>query len=110
MRCGENIAMSDYCYNRFWIGSLVGQTARASIATLNPRDNFAPSRFAATAKRNQMRTKDIQGSEEKRAYFRLLRYLVSNELQASCREDQAQSLQPTDLLRELEHHEPSRIH
>ena len=30
-----------------------------------------------------MQTKDLQASEEKRAYFRLLRYLVTNELQAS---------------------------
>ena len=59
--------------------------------------------------RDHMRTKDLQASEEKRAYFRLLRYLVSNELQASDREDQARPLQLTDLLN-LEHHEPSRIH
>ena len=57
-----------------------------------------------------MRTKDLQASEEKRAYNRLLRYLVSNELQASDREDQARPLQLTDLLKELEHHEPLKIH
>ena len=57
-----------------------------------------------------MRTKDLQASEEKRVYYRLLRYLVSNELQASDREDQARPLQLTDLLQELEHHEPLKIH
>jgi hypothetical protein len=57
-----------------------------------------------------MRTKDLQASEEKRAYYRLLRHLVSNELQASDREDQARPLQLTDLLKKLEHHEPFRIH
>jgi hypothetical protein len=57
-----------------------------------------------------MRTKDLQASEEKRAYYRLLRYLVSNVLQASYREDQARPLQLTDFLKELEGHEPSKIH
>ena len=51
-----------------------------------------------------MQTKDLQASEEKRAYFRLLRYLVTNERQASDREDHARPLQPriTDFLKELE--------
>jgi hypothetical protein len=61
------------------------------------------------ATREHMRTKDHQASEQKRAYYRLLRYLVSNELQASDREDQARPLQLTDL-KELEHHEPFKIH
>jgi hypothetical protein len=56
-----------------------------------------------------MRTKDLQASDEKRAYYRLLRYLVSDELEASYREDQARPLELTDLLN-LEHHEPSKIH
>jgi hypothetical protein len=56
-----------------------------------------------------MRTKDLQASDEKRAYYRLLRYLVSNELEASDREDQARPLELTDLLN-LEHREPSKIH
>jgi len=62
--------------------------------------------------REHMRTKDLQASEEKRAYFRLLRHLVSNELHASDREDQARPLQPriTDFLNELDHYEPSKIH
>ena len=54
-----------------------------------------------------MRTKDLQVSEEKRTYYRLLRYLVSSE--PSYREDQS-SLQLTDLSKEAEHHEPSKIH
>jgi predicted RNA-binding Zn ribbon-like protein len=66
--------------------------------------------IAAIATREHMRTKDHQASEEKRAYFRLLRYLVSNELQGSCSEDQARPLQLTDFLKELEHHEPFKIH
>ena len=55
-------------------------------------------------------TKNPQASEEKRAYYRLLRYLVSNELHATYGEDQARPLQLTDLLKELEHQEPSKIH
>jgi hypothetical protein len=59
-----------------------------------------------------MQTKDLQASEEKRAYFRLLRYLVTNELQAYYREEQARPFQPriADFLKTLEHYEPSRIH
>ena len=59
--------------------------------------------------REHMRTKDHQASEEKRAYYRLLRYLVSNELQASYREDQTGPLQLADL-KGLEQHEPFKIH
>jgi len=61
-----------------------------------------------------MQKKDLQASEEKRAYFRLLRYLVTNDFQASHREEQARLLQPriTDFLKqfEFEHYEPSKIH
>ena len=66
----------------------------------------------AIAEREHMQTKDLEASEEKRAYFRLLRYLVTNELQAYYREEQARPLQPrmTDFLKELEHYEPSEIH
>jgi hypothetical protein len=53
-----------------------------------------------------MQTKDVQALEEKRAYYRVLRYLVSNEL----REDQGQPLQNKDFLKGLGHHEPSIIH
>jgi len=52
-----------------------------------------------------MQTKDLQASEEKRAYFRLLRYLVTDELQAYYREEQARP-----FLKEFEHYEPSKIH
>jgi len=52
-----------------------------------------------------MRTKDLQESEEKRAYYQLLRYLVGSELRTSYGEDQ-----PRTLHEELEHHEPSKIH
>ena len=81
--------------------------------TLNPRDhNFALSRFiAGNSGVEHMQTKDLQASEEKRAYFRLLRYLVTDELQAYYREEQARPLQPrfTDFLKEFGDYEPSKI-
>jgi len=48
---------------------------------------------------------DFISSEEKRAYFRLLRHLLSENLQASFKEDQARPLPPrmADLLKKLEH-------
>jgi hypothetical protein len=62
--------------------------------------------------RDHMRTKDLQASDEKRAYYRLLRYLVSDEIQACYAEGQTRPLQPqiTDFLKELEHREPLKIH
>jgi hypothetical protein len=57
-----------------------------------------------------MQTKDVQASEEKRAYYRLLRYLVANELQAFYNGDQAQSLQNKDFPQGLAHYELSKIH
>jgi hypothetical protein len=57
-----------------------------------------------------MPTKGLQASEEKRAYYRLLRYLVSNKLQSRYREDRTRPLQLTDLLKDLEYPEPSKIH
>jgi len=57
-----------------------------------------------------MQTKDVQVSEEKRAYYRLLRYLVSNELQIIYNGDQAQPLQNKDFPKGLAHYELSRIH
>jgi hypothetical protein len=82
------------------------------IASHDLRDSFALSRFLlrAITKREHMQTKDLQASEEKRAYYRLLRYLVGNDFEASYREDQAQSLQLTGHLKDLEHHELSKIH
>jgi hypothetical protein len=59
-----------------------------------------------------MRTKDFQSSDEKRAYYRLLRYLLSEELQKSYKEDQSRPLPPRilDLLKTLEHSERSKSH
>jgi hypothetical protein len=53
-----------------------------------------------------MQTKDVQALEEKRAYYRVLRYLVSSELH----EDQGQPLQNKDFPMGLAQHEPSIIH
>ena len=55
-----------------------------------------------------MRTKDFRSLDEKRAYYRLLRHLLSEKLQASYMEDQARPLPPrmVDLLKTLEHREP----
>jgi hypothetical protein len=57
-----------------------------------------------------MQTKDVQASEEKRAYYRLLRYLVTDELQAFYHGDQAQPSQGKDLPKGLAHYELSGIH
>ena len=64
------------------------------------------------AMRDHMRAKDLQASDEKWAYYRLLRYLVSDEMPACCGEGQARPLQPqiTDFLKELEHREPFKIY
>src|SRR5690242_16338689 len=37
---------------------------------------------------------DVRSSDEKRAYFRLLRHLLSEKLQSSYKEDQARPLPP----------------
>jgi len=52
-----------------------------------------------------MPTKDVQAHEERRAYYRLLRYLVSDELQAFYKEEDAQPLQGKNFLNGLAHHE-----
>ena len=57
-----------------------------------------------------MQTKDVQASEEKRAYYRLLRYLVSDELQAFYEDDKGQPLQNKKSLKGFARHEPSRVH
>ena len=57
-----------------------------------------------------MQTKDVQASEEKRAYYRLLRYLVSDELQAFYEGDKGQPLQNKKSLKGFARHEPSRVH
>jgi len=52
-----------------------------------------------------MQTKDFGSMEEKRAYYRLLRHLLSKKLRASYNEDKARPLPPriADLLTTLEH-------
>ena len=51
-----------------------------------------------------MRTKDFRSLEEKRAYYRLLRHLLSERLQVSYKEDQARPLpsRMADVLKALE--------
>jgi hypothetical protein len=50
-----------------------------------------------------MRIKEFRSPKEKRGYYRLLRYLLSNELEATYKEDQARPLPPriADLLKTL---------
>jgi hypothetical protein len=57
-----------------------------------------------------MRTKALATSEERRAYYRLLRYLVGKKLSATYKEDQARPLptRMTDLLNTLENHGASK--
>ena len=52
-----------------------------------------------------MQKKEFVSLEEKRAYYRLLRHLVSKKLQAAYKEDQARLLPPRieGLLKTLEH-------
>ena len=59
-----------------------------------------------------MRTKDFRSLEEKRAYYRLLRHLLSEKLQASYKEDQARPLPPrmVNLLIRLQQRKPPEIH
>lgn len=54
------------------------------------------------------RPADIGSADEKRAYFRLLRYLLSERLQASYNKDQVLPLpsRMTNLLKALEEREP----
>ena len=51
-----------------------------------------------------METKDVRSLEEKRAYYRLLRHLLSERLRASYKEDEGRPLPPriVDLLEKLE--------
>jgi hypothetical protein len=51
-----------------------------------------------------METKDLRSLAEKRAYYRLLRRLLSEGLQASYKENQARPLPPriVDVLKALE--------
>jgi hypothetical protein len=71
-----------------------------------------PALMAATHSIAGWRTKDLRSLDEKRAYYRLLRHLLSEKLQASFMEDQARPLPPriVDLLKTLEHHKPPETH
>ncbi len=59
-----------------------------------------------------MPTNKVQWSAEKRAYYRLLRHLLSDELKAHYNEDQAQPLSPrmAELIETLKKREPSKTH
>jgi len=59
-----------------------------------------------------MPTLDFRASKERRAYFRLLRYLLSEEVRSSYGEEDARPLSPRmeDLLRNLEQRESSDKH
>ena len=56
-----------------------------------------------------MTKNDDRALREKRAYYRLLRHLLSEKLEASYKEDQARPLPPrlTDLLKKLEYRKPT---
>jgi hypothetical protein len=53
--------------------------------------------------------KDNRSSSEKRAYYRLLRHLLSEKLEASYKEDQARPLPPrlAELLKIVEYRKPT---
>jgi len=70
-----------------------------------------PKMFGDVSSRKRDRHSDngFRLSDEKRAYFRLLRHLLSDKLRTSYREDQARPLPPrmADLLKKLEHPKPT---
>ena len=59
-----------------------------------------------------MRTKDFRSLDEKRAYYRLLRHLLSERLRATYKKDQARPLPPrmVHLLKTLEDRKPPETH
>ena len=59
-----------------------------------------------------MRTKDFESTREKRAYYRLLRHLLSEKLQAAYKDDEMRPLPPriADLLDAIEHPKPPEPH
>ena len=69
------------------------------------RSTGAPVKYQAQF---VMRTKDFQSLDEKRAYYRLLRHLLSEQLQATYKKDQARPLPPriVDVLKMLEPRKP----
>jgi hypothetical protein len=68
-------------------------------------DLKTPGGEVVSLKRDGHADNDFRSSDEKRAYFRLLRHLLGEKLQASFKEDQARPLPPrmADLLKTLEH-------
>ena len=68
-------------------------------------DPKMPGRDVFSQKPDRHAENDLRSSDEKRAYFRLLRHFLSEKLQASSKEDQVRPLPPrmADLLKKLEH-------
>lgn len=68
-------------------------------------DPKLPGGDVFSQKRDRHVKNDLNSSDEMRAYFRLLRHLLGEKLQASLKEDQARPLPPrmVDLLKKLEH-------
>ena len=67
---------------------------------------------AVSLKRDRPADFDFRSRDEKRAYFRLLPYFLSEELQASYERDQARALpsRMVDLLKALEVRAPPESH
>jgi hypothetical protein len=72
-------------------------------------DPKMPGGEVFSLKRDRHADNDFRSSDEKRAYFRLLRHLLSEKLHASFKEDQARPLPPriADLLKTLERPKPT---
>ena len=70
------------------------------------------SEDAFSLKRDRPAELNFRSRDEKRAYFRLLRHLLSEELQASYESDQARALPPrmVELLEALDEREPPETH
>ncbi len=75
-------------------------------------DRYQEIGIGAVAAALRWQTKDFLLLDEKRAYYRFLRHLLSEKLQASYMEDQARPLPPrmVDLLKTLEHCKPPETH
>jgi len=70
--------------------------------SINPK---ASGKDISSQKQDRQPENGFKSSEEKPAYFRLLRHLLSKKLQASFKEDQARPLPPrmAEFLKKLEH-------
>jgi hypothetical protein len=77
----------------------------------DPRSLY-PKMPGGERKRDRHAGNDFRSSDEKRAYLRLLRHLLSEKLQASYKEDQVRPLSPrmVDLLKTLEQRKPPETH